>query len=164
MIKMLIDFWLVYFIPLCWICTTIQASHISDNSASLVIPHSAGGLVVGLGRSLALVDWDTKQVTKLASFETKGTNDRFNDGKCDASGRLWAGKCFSLEVLKIMKCGRCVLSAISVHVILFMFWRLMPFLANEYCRLYYFSACMQMLKACAQRDQSIEDSLCVITR
>ena len=36
-------------------------------------------------------DWDTKEIKTLATVD-EGKNTRFNDGKCDASGRLWCGK------------------------------------------------------------------------
>ena len=43
------------------------------------------------GRKLCHLDWDTKVVTDLHEVPAVGTRDRFNDGKCDPMGRLWAG-------------------------------------------------------------------------
>lgn len=61
------------------------------DGVSFIIPKSRGDYVIGLGRSLAFLDWNTATVQKLVEVE-QGTKNRFNDAKCDASGRLWAGK------------------------------------------------------------------------
>ncbi|XP_067677478.1 regucalcin-like isoform X1 [Haliotis asinina] len=58
--------------------------------ATLVVPRKQGGLVVGLGRKLVSVDWDTQAMETLAEVD-QGTSNRFNDGKCDPKGRLFAG-------------------------------------------------------------------------
>ena len=47
--------------------------------------------MIGLGRSLSLLDWDAGSAQKVVEVESRGTKNRFNDAKCDASGRLWAG-------------------------------------------------------------------------
>jgi gluconolactonase len=62
----------------------------ADDTVSLVVPCESGGYIVGVGLSLCHLDWDTKEITTLASVEP-GSGNRFNDGKCDVSGRLWAG-------------------------------------------------------------------------
>lgn len=65
--------------------------HLDDpDGVSFIIPKSRGDYVIGLGRSLAFLDWNTATVQKLVEVE-QGTKNRFNDAKCDASGRLWAG-------------------------------------------------------------------------
>ena len=47
--------------------------------------------MIGLGRRLSLLEWDTGMVSTIQEVEhDRGT--RFNDGKCDAKGRLWAGE------------------------------------------------------------------------
>lgn len=61
-----------------------------DNTVSLVVPCRKGGYIISIGRTLARLDWDTKKVTTLVEVD-QGTNNRFNDGKCDPKGRLWAG-------------------------------------------------------------------------
>ena len=47
--------------------------------------------MIGLRRSLSLLDWDAGSAQKVVEVESRGTKNRFNDAKCDASGRLWAG-------------------------------------------------------------------------
>ena len=42
-------------------------------------------------RKLCHLDWDTEALTDIVEVPLLGTNDRFNDGKCDRKGRLWAG-------------------------------------------------------------------------
>ncbi|KAI8787070.1 regucalcin [Biomphalaria glabrata] len=61
-----------------------------DGSVGFAVPCDRGGYVVGLNRTISHVDWTTKAVTTLAEVE-QGTKNRFNDAKCDALGRLWAG-------------------------------------------------------------------------
>lgn len=58
---------------------------------SFIIPKFRGdGYVIGLGKSLAFLDWESGTTEKIVGVE-EGTRNRFNDAKCDASGRLWAG-------------------------------------------------------------------------
>ncbi|XP_061175704.1 regucalcin-like [Saccostrea echinata] len=61
-----------------------------EDTVGFVVPARKGGLIAGVGRCLVHVDWDTKKVTKLHEVE-KGLKTRFNDGKCDPKGRVWAG-------------------------------------------------------------------------
>ncbi|KAK7508250.1 hypothetical protein BaRGS_00000489 [Batillaria attramentaria] len=74
-----------------WNSVTGQDSkvHLKD-TVSLVVPRRAGGYVVGLGRRLSLLEWETGTATTIVEVE-QNTGNRFNDGKCDARGRLWAG-------------------------------------------------------------------------
>ena len=64
---------------------------ISDKTVSFIVPCRKGGYLIGLGQTVSHFDWDTKKVTTLASVD-EGKKTRFNDAKCDASGRLWCGK------------------------------------------------------------------------
>jgi len=57
---------------------------------SFIIPRTQGGYIIGRDRALTLLDWDTAALTTVATVD-EGTNNRLNDAKCDASGRLWAG-------------------------------------------------------------------------
>ncbi|XP_048763827.2 regucalcin-like [Ostrea edulis] len=61
-----------------------------DGPVGFAVPARKGGLIASVGRSLVHVDWDTKKVTKLHEVE-QGLQTRFNDGKCDPKGRVWAG-------------------------------------------------------------------------
>ena len=57
-----------------------------------VIPRQAGGHVAAVGRRLCTVDLQTGKVIDTLAEVDQGTQNRFNDGKCDCKGRLWAGK------------------------------------------------------------------------
>ncbi|KAK7508217.1 hypothetical protein BaRGS_00000456 [Batillaria attramentaria] len=60
------------------------------DTVGFVVPRRAGGYVIGLGRRLSLLEWDTATATTIAEVDQdRGT--RFNDGKCDPRGRIWAG-------------------------------------------------------------------------
>lgn len=63
----------------------------TDNTIGFVIPSKKGGVIIGLGQTISHLDWDTKKVTVLHEVD-QDKPTRFNDGKCDARGRLWAGK------------------------------------------------------------------------
>jgi sugar lactone lactonase YvrE len=55
-----------------------------------VLPRRGGGLVVGVGMSIVLVDPDGSRRT-LVQIDDPNPGNRFNDARCDAQGRLWAG-------------------------------------------------------------------------
>jgi xylono-1,5-lactonase len=52
---------------------------------------NAPGLVVTLRRGWAFFDPATGALQRLAEPEPERSANRFNDGKCDAAGRFWAG-------------------------------------------------------------------------
>lgn len=56
-----------------------------------VVPRASGGLVAALESGFAHVDPDTGRVTPLGDPVDPRPQTRFNDGKCDPAGRLWAG-------------------------------------------------------------------------
>ena len=62
----------------------------SDQVVTLVVPCENGGYVVGVGQSIVFFDWDTDTKRTLCTVDN-GKNTRMNDGKVDASGRLWFG-------------------------------------------------------------------------
>ncbi|MCA9216945.1 MAG: SMP-30/gluconolactonase/LRE family protein [Planctomycetales bacterium] len=55
-----------------------------------VAPRSQGGLLLGLERGFAFFDPTTESLEKLPAVEDDDVT-RFNDGKCDPSGRFWCG-------------------------------------------------------------------------
>lgn len=60
---------------------------------SFAIPRAGGGLVVGQGRSVLLLEDAVPGGASriLCAVEPGLDGNRFNDAKCDAAGRLWAG-------------------------------------------------------------------------
>ena len=56
-----------------------------------VVPRAAGGVVVALHNGFAGLDPDTGSMRPIADPERHLPANRFNDGKCDPAGRLWAG-------------------------------------------------------------------------
>lgn len=64
--------------------------HVVDDTVGFVVPRRAGGYVIGMGLKLSLLEWDAATTTTIVEVDEIATN-RFNDGKCDASGRVWAG-------------------------------------------------------------------------
>lgn len=52
---------------------------------------SSGGLVVAMRSGIVLLDTDTGALTPLVDAPYDTTRLRFNDGRCDAAGRLWVG-------------------------------------------------------------------------
>lgn len=56
------------------------------------VPTARGDFIVGVDRGLARFAPDRRGVvTPVANVERKLRGNRFNDGKCDPAGRLWAG-------------------------------------------------------------------------
>lgn len=62
-----------------------------DSMIGTVVPRAKGGLVAALQTGFAFVDENSGQVTPIADPEKDIPENRFNDGKCDPTGRLWAG-------------------------------------------------------------------------
>lgn len=70
--------------------------------------------LVGLGRKLIVVTWDgvSDKVSKIEELlevenEPGYTNNRWNDGKADPTGRLWAGN--SRITLILVNCEKSLL-------------------------------------------------------
>ncbi|MBL8589335.1 MAG: SMP-30/gluconolactonase/LRE family protein [Methylobacteriaceae bacterium] len=51
----------------------------------------AGGLIVATQSGIEALDFETRKLTPLVDPEADLPDNRFNDGKCDARGRFWAG-------------------------------------------------------------------------
>lgn len=58
---------------------------------SSVVPRKSGGMVVTLQYGFYTLDLKTQSVMLIREVEKDLVGNRFNDGKCDASGRYWAG-------------------------------------------------------------------------
>lgn len=50
-----------------------------------------GGVIVALRSGLALLDTQSGELTPIADVPYNTSVMRFNDGRCDAAGRLWVG-------------------------------------------------------------------------
>ncbi len=50
-----------------------------------------GGLLMGLRDGIGFWDWDTQSINIIANPEAGRKGARFNDGRVDSRGRLWAG-------------------------------------------------------------------------
>ncbi|MCT2535258.1 SMP-30/gluconolactonase/LRE family protein [Aquibacillus koreensis] len=62
-----------------------------DQYCGFVVPRENGGVVLGLQNGIHFYDWEKDQLEKITDPESHLPNNRFNDGKCDPTGRLWAG-------------------------------------------------------------------------
>lgn len=56
-----------------------------------VVPADNGNLVLALESSIASLNFETGELKELIKIEVEKPNNRSNDGKCDALGRLWIG-------------------------------------------------------------------------
>lgn len=55
------------------------------------VPRRSGGFIMGLQHGFFTYDLETERLTPIADPEAHLPGNRFNDGKCDPAGRLWAG-------------------------------------------------------------------------
>ncbi|HZH58053.1 MAG TPA: SMP-30/gluconolactonase/LRE family protein [Metabacillus sp.] len=62
-----------------------------DQYIGAVIPSLNGQLVVGLQNGIHALDLQSGSLTLIGDPETELPHNRFNDGKCDPSGRLYIG-------------------------------------------------------------------------
>ena len=70
---------------------------------SLVVPLEGrpDTYVISTGRALSVLHWTDQHhtVTDFTEVETDRPSNRFNDGKCDPTGNLWAGECTAQHAL-----------------------------------------------------------------
>jgi sugar lactone lactonase YvrE len=62
-----------------------------DRLVSAVAERRSGGLVALTQHGLETLDFASGRLSPLVRPEADNPEHRFNDGKCDAAGRLWAG-------------------------------------------------------------------------
>jgi sugar lactone lactonase YvrE len=62
-----------------------------DQKVGSAVPRVQGGLVLALENGFHTLDLETEQLTRLIDPEEDIPGNRFNDGKCDETGRYWAG-------------------------------------------------------------------------
>ena len=62
-----------------------------DNRVSLIIEHADGNIILGIQGGLAYYNLRNSTLTVLLEIEKEITNNRTNDGACDAQGRIWIG-------------------------------------------------------------------------
>lgn len=55
-----------------------------------IVPREQGGFIAGLANGVAFINIENNTVQHIVNPE-EGIGNRFNDGKCDASGRFWVG-------------------------------------------------------------------------
>lgn len=55
------------------------------------VPRRSGGMILATQDGFEAFDFETGTKTPLGDPEAHLPNNRFNDGKCDAGGRFWAG-------------------------------------------------------------------------
>ena len=56
-----------------------------------IVPRRRGGVVAGMHGEIRGLDLKSGETTTIAKPEADRPGNRFNDGKCDRAGRLWAG-------------------------------------------------------------------------
>ncbi|MFT7628624.1 MAG: sugar lactone lactonase YvrE [Ulvibacter sp.] len=56
-----------------------------------VVPKNSTEAVVALEDGVYLINTESGDISLLSDIENDKTQNRFNDGKCDPSGRLWVG-------------------------------------------------------------------------
>jgi L-arabinonolactonase len=69
---------------------TLKTFALSEKITSIAL-RQGGGLVATSFKGFMLFDFETGNLSSLAKVEKDLPDNRFNDGKCDRSGRFWAG-------------------------------------------------------------------------
>jgi sugar lactone lactonase YvrE len=59
--------------------------------AGCVVPRRAGGVLLAMQHGFYTLDLETEELRPILDPEVELAENRFNDGKCDSRGRLWAG-------------------------------------------------------------------------
>lgn len=69
----------------------VNASYAMPSRIGTVVPTTNGKSLVALQDGIYLFDKITNETTLFSSIESDIPTNRFNDGKCDPAGSLWAG-------------------------------------------------------------------------
>jgi len=75
-------------------CNMENMTCITDNIGQMVgaaIPCDDGHLLLAMQHGFAFFNRATKELNHIVDPESDLPHNRFNDGKCDPAGRLWAG-------------------------------------------------------------------------
>lgn len=71
--------------------TMADNAYSTSERIGTVVPVKSGGAIVALQNGIAHYDLSNDQIQYKLDPEKHLSNNRFNDGKCDPSGRLWVG-------------------------------------------------------------------------
>jgi sugar lactone lactonase YvrE len=74
-----------------WLMNRQTQTFLMPERIGCIARRSRGGLVAGLQTGFAAIDLTHDTVTPIVDPEAALPDNRFNDGKCDAQGRFWAG-------------------------------------------------------------------------
>jgi sugar lactone lactonase YvrE len=93
-----------------------------EQYVTTVVPRAKGGVALTTQNGFFSLDLDSGELMPIADPEQDMPNNRFNDGKCDAAGRFWAGtmsmdgsgRCGSLYCLDVDGSVRKVLGDIGI--------------------------------------------------
>lgn len=98
---------------------------VPDKPVTLVIPvkDQKNKFVIGLGLDLMVLTWDWNTgfsaTSRIASVDQDHPRNRFNDGKADANGRIWAGEeillSYSLHILVFCAQANSIYKAIKIQ-------------------------------------------------
>lgn len=71
--------------------TKVNREILLNQNVSAIVPRNAEEVVLTLENGFYLLNLETEILSNLHELEGHLPNNRFNDGKCDAKGRFWAG-------------------------------------------------------------------------
>jgi sugar lactone lactonase YvrE len=73
-----------------------------DQMIGAIALRKYGGIVAALSNGFATIDIERSHVNMISDPEAHLANNRFNDGKCDPTGRFWAG---TMDISEDADCG-----------------------------------------------------------
>lgn len=104
---------------------------------TLIIPieNQTDSFVVGLGPSIAVVEWDgisnKTSAPKYVKLIDETPGNRLNDGKADATGRLWVGKYLFINILCPLKRAGKNYDSIKYNVLFKKFNGILKYMINK---------------------------------